>query len=67
MNLRSGRTMPRPAQKVRMTQKALANATAVAQRRESLEGLRSPLETRQPAQRVGGQVSMTKLHAMALA
>ena len=69
MNLRSGRTIPktapRPAPKVRMTEKTLASATAVAQRRDSLEGPRSPLETRQPVQRVGRQVSSTWLHSMA--
>ena len=67
MNLRDGKTVPKPAQKVRMTTKSLASATAVSQRRQSLEAPRSPLETRQPAQRVGGQVNFTWLHAMALA
>ncbi len=71
MKLRSGKTVPKPvskpAPKVRMTKKTLASATAVAQRRESLESPRSPLETRQPAQRVAGQVSFTWLHVLVLA
>ena len=66
MNLRSGRAVPKPvskpAPKVRATKMTIARATAVAQRRESLEAPQSPLETRQPAQRVGGQVSVTRLH-----
>ena len=71
MSLRNGKTVPKavpkPAPKVRMTKKTLASATAVTQRRESLEAPHSPLKTRQPAQRVGGQVSLTWWHALALA
>ena len=61
MNLRSGRAVPKPVPKpvpkVRATKTTIARATAVAQRRKSLDDPQSPLETRQPAQRVGGQVS----------